>query len=100
MTTPGDGAPVNHTHYFSCLGPSCFSQATRLASLGGEYLKGGTEKAYRAEHEFRVNEGSRLPAYFIPVFIRSPCGAPVDTVTKPWTPRLPLQVPGGKSSKP
>ena len=72
MTTPGDGAPVNHTYYFSWLGHSCFSQATRLASLGGEYLKGETEKAYRAEHESRVNEGSRLPTCFIPVLSRRP----------------------------
>ena len=72
MTTPGDGAPVSHTCCFSWLGHSCFSQATRLASLGGEYLKGETEKAYRAEHESRVNEGSRLPTCFIPVLSRRP----------------------------
>ena len=72
MTTPWGGAPVNHTYYFSWLGHSCFSQATRLASLGGEYLKGETEKAYKAEHESRVNEGSRLPACFNPVLSRRP----------------------------
>ena len=72
VTIPSGGASVSHTYYFSWSGYSCFSQATRLASLGAEYLKWETDRPYEAEQESSVNEGPRLLACFTPILSRRP----------------------------